>query len=54
VPQGWAELATASVSIERFGASAPGDRVLAELGITAERVAALASEALGRGERAGR
>ena len=39
VSLGWDRWADASVSIERFGASAPGDRVLAELGFTAENVA---------------
>jgi transketolase len=41
----------ASIGIERFGASAPGERVLTELGITPERVAGAALELLG--ERAG-
>src|SRR5690606_30977142 len=36
---GWERWADASVSIDRFGASAPGDRVLAELGFTADNVA---------------
>ncbi|MFL6206522.1 MAG: transketolase [Acidimicrobiales bacterium] len=39
VSLGWDRWADASVSIERFGASAPGDRVMAELGITPEDVA---------------
>jgi transketolase len=45
VAQGWSRYADASVAIDRFGASAPGARVMAELGITpaavAERVRAL-------------
>jgi transketolase len=36
---GWERWADDSVAIDRFGASAPGDRVLAELGFTAEHVA---------------
>jgi transketolase len=39
VSQGWERWSMASVSIDRFGASAPGPEVLARLGITAERVA---------------
>lgn len=46
VSQGWSRWADASVSIERFGASAPGDEVMAKLGITAERVAAVARDAI--------
>jgi transketolase len=47
IAQGWSRYVDASVSIERFGASAPGSRVLAELGITAARVAEVARETLG-------
>jgi transketolase len=36
---GWQRWADASVSIDRFGASAPGDVVMRELGITPEAVA---------------
>jgi transketolase len=36
---GWERYADAVVSIDRFGASAPGETVLRELGITAENVA---------------
>jgi transketolase len=36
---GWERWADDSVAIDRFGASAPGERVLAELGFTAENVA---------------
>jgi transketolase len=39
VAQGWSRYADASVSIDRFGASAPGTRVMAELGITPAAVA---------------
>ncbi len=41
---GWYKYAHAVVGIDRFGASAPGPRVLAELGITAENVARVAKE----------
>jgi transketolase len=37
---GWGSYADAHVSIDRFGASAPADVAMAELGITAEHVAA--------------
>ena len=37
--QGWCEFADEAVTIDRFGASAPGDEVLAYLGITADAVA---------------
>ena len=40
----------ASVGIERFGASAPGETVLQELGITPEKVANTTLGLLGRGE----
>jgi transketolase len=43
----------ASVGIERFGASAPGETVLNELGINPENVANKALELLGRSERVG-
>ena len=39
VSLGWDRWADDSVAIERFGASAPGQRVLAELGFTPEHVA---------------
>jgi transketolase len=51
VAQGWERWVDRSVSIERFGASAPGAEVLAQLGITPERAAAALREAIG--ERAG-
>ena len=38
-PFGWERYADDVVGIDRFGASAPGPRVLAELGFTAEHVA---------------
>jgi transketolase len=44
VRQGWERYADATVSIDRFGASAPGGTVLAELGITPENVAATVRE----------
>jgi transketolase len=39
VRMGWERYADAIVSIDRFGASAPGEKVLEELGITPENVA---------------
>ncbi len=51
VCQGWHRYVGRSgavVSIEGFGASAPGDTVLANFGFTAERVAAAVLEVLGR------
>jgi transketolase len=44
VSLGWDRWADATVSIDRFGASAPGSRVLAEYGFTDEHVAARARE----------
>jgi transketolase len=46
---GWERYADASVSIDRFGASAPGKVVLTELGFTPENVAARALELLAAG-----
>ncbi len=43
---GWAAIATHSVGIDRFGASAPGNVVMEKLGITAAHVAATVKEAL--------
>jgi transketolase len=43
---GWDRWADDSVAIDRFGASAPGDRVLAELGFTPEHVAERARQLL--------
>jgi transketolase len=43
---GWERWADDSVAIDRFGASAPGDRVLAELGFTPEHVTERARQLL--------
>jgi transketolase len=43
---GWASYATHSVGIDRFGASAPGNVVMAELGITASHVADVTRRAI--------
>jgi transketolase len=48
IAQGWSRYADASVSIDRFGASAPGPEVLTRLGITPAAVADRARELLGR------
>ncbi len=48
VTTGWQRWAQASVGIDRFGASAPGARVMEELGITPDAVAAEARRLLGR------
>jgi transketolase len=48
ISMGWERWVDRSVSIERFGASAPGTEVLERLGITGEHVAAVARELLGR------
>jgi transketolase len=45
---GWDRWADTAVGIDRFGASAPGDVVLRELGITPAAVAAAARTLLGR------
>ncbi|MBJ7368149.1 MAG: transketolase, partial [Ilumatobacteraceae bacterium] len=45
---GWAAYATDSVGIDRFGASAPGNVVMAELGITATHVAEVIRNAIAR------
>jgi len=53
VSQGWSRWADVSVSIERFGASAPGPELLRHLGITAATAAAGAKQAISqRGEAA--
>ncbi len=49
---GWARWADASVSIEHYGASAPGAKVLEEFGYTADNVAAAARALLGVGREA--
>ncbi len=48
---GWERYAVRSVGIDRFGASAPGDVALRELGITAERVAEAALDVLRNAKR---
>jgi transketolase len=47
VRQGWERYADAIVSIDRFGASAPGTMVLEKLGITADNVVAHVQDLLG-------
>ena len=47
-PFGWERYADAVIAVDRFGASAPGERVLAELGFTPEHVVARAEELLAR------
>ena len=47
VTSGWQRFAQACVGIDRFGASAPGSRVMAELGITPEAVVEAARSLLG-------
>jgi transketolase len=50
IAMGWRKWVDASVSLERFGASAPGEEVLAKLGFTVENVVARAREVMeGRG-----
>jgi transketolase len=44
IAQGWERWVDRSVSIERFGASAPGTEVLRRLGFTGENVAGVAAE----------
>jgi len=44
---GWSDWVDASVSIERFGASAPGPEVLEKLGMTAAKAAAAVRDTLG-------
>ena len=48
VTLGWHRFADECVGIDRFGASAPGDVVLAELGVTADAVVAAANRAISR------
>ena len=45
-PMGWREWADDTVTLDRFGASAPGNVVLEKLGFTAEAVASKARELL--------
>jgi transketolase len=49
VSLGWHRWVDDVVSIDRFGASAPGDVVLAELGITPDNVAARATALVSKG-----
>ncbi|MGO9760071.1 MAG: transketolase [Solirubrobacteraceae bacterium] len=48
VSQGWSRLAGANVSIDRFGASAPGEEVLAQMGITVTATVLAARQAIQR------
>ena len=45
-PIGWREWADATITVDRFGASAPGEVVFEKFGFTAEGVAAKAQELL--------
>ena len=45
-PMGWREWVDATVTLDRFGASAPGNVVLEKLGFTAEAVASKARDLL--------
>ena len=47
---GWARYADASIGIDHFGASAPGEVVLARFGFTAENVAERAAALAARPE----
>jgi transketolase len=47
ISMGWARWADASVAIDRFGASAPGDEVMRRLGINPDHVAATVLKTLG-------
>jgi transketolase len=56
IPSGWEKYVGfkgRSVGIDRYGASAPGEELLAELGCNPENVANQALELLGRSERVG-
>ena len=46
---GWERWADASIGIDRFGASAPYQRILSELGITPDAVAAAVASAVAAG-----
>jgi transketolase len=48
VALGWERFADRTVSVDRFGASAPGAEVLHRLGITSQAVTAAVRQALGR------
>jgi transketolase len=47
VSLGWDQYADATVTIDRFGASAPGDEVMERMGFTAENVANIARTLIG-------
>ncbi|HWF35260.1 MAG TPA: transketolase [Solirubrobacteraceae bacterium] len=47
IPMGWSQWVDASVAIERFGASAPGDEVMRRLGVTPEHVTGTVLRLLG-------
>jgi transketolase len=47
IPMGWSQWVDASVAIDRFGASAPGDEVMRRLGITPEHVTGTVLRLLG-------
>ena len=46
VTLGWAEWSDAAIGIDRFGASAPGGRVMAELGMTVDNIVQTALDLL--------
>ncbi|HWC87319.1 MAG TPA: transketolase C-terminal domain-containing protein, partial [Solirubrobacteraceae bacterium] len=48
IAMGWSRWVDVSVSIERFGASAPGEEVMRRLGMTPDHVVAVVLETLGR------
>jgi transketolase len=48
VAMGWSQWVDASLSLERFGASAPGPEVYEKLGFTVDNVVAHARALLGR------
>jgi transketolase len=48
ISMGWSRWADASVAINRFGASAPGDEVMTKLGITPDHVVATVLETVER------
>ncbi len=48
VTQGWERWVDYAIGVDRFGASAPGEVVLAELGMRSDRVVAVAKELLAR------
>jgi len=52
VALGWERFADRTVSVDRFGASAPGAEVLHRLGVTSEAVTTAVRELVGRRGRA--